>query len=133
MMQLKVMQPTNVLIDERVTKVTAEGEQGAFCLLPQHVDWVAALVPGILSFESETGEEIFLAIDEGILVKQGTMVWVSVRSAVRGVDLETLHQTVQQQFRQLDEQERQARSTLARLETSFVREFMELGGSHEIT
>lgn len=133
MMQLKVMQPTNVLIDERVTKVTAEGEEGSFCLLPQHVDWIAALVPGILSFESETGAEIFLAIDEGILVKQGPMVWVSVRSAVRGVDLETLHQTVQQQFRQLDEQERQARSTLARLETSFVREFMELGGSHEIT
>jgi len=133
MMHLKVMQPINVLIDERVTKVTAEGEEGSFCLLPQHVDWIAALVPGILSFESETGEEIFLAIDEGILVKQGAMVWVSVRSAVRGVDLETLHQTVQQQFRQLDEQERQARSTLARLETSFVREFMELGGSHEIT
>ncbi|HIK15499.1 MAG TPA: F0F1 ATP synthase subunit epsilon [Leptolyngbyaceae cyanobacterium M33_DOE_097] len=132
-MHLKVMQPINVLIDERVTKVTAEGEEGSFCLLPQHVDWIAALVPGILSFESETGEEIFLAIDEGILVKQGAMVWVSVRSAVRGVDLETLHQTVQQQFRQLDEQERQARSTLARLETSFVREFMELGGSHEIT
>lgn len=133
MMHLKVMQPTNGLIDERVTKVTAEGEEGSFCLLPQHVDWVAALVPGILSFELETGEEIFLAIDEGILVKQGATVWVSVRSAVRGVDLETLHQTVQQQFRQLDEQERQARSTLARLETSFVREFMELGGSHEIT
>lgn len=133
MMHLKVMQPTNGLIDEQVTKVTAEGEEGSFCLLPQHVDWVAALVPGILSFELETGEEIFLAIDEGILVKQGATVWVSVRSAVRGVDLETLHQTVQQQFRQLDEQERQARSTLARLETSFVREFMELGGSHEIT
>lgn len=133
MMHLKVMQPTNGLIDERVTKVTAEGEEGSFCLLPQHVDWVAALVPGILSFELETGEEIFLAIDEGILVKQGATVWVSVRSAVRGADLETLHQTVQQQFRQLDEQERQARSTLARLETSFVREFMELGGSHEIT
>lgn len=133
MMHLKVMQPTNVLIDQRVTKVTAEGENGCFCLLPQHVDWIAALVLGILSFESETGEEIFLAIDEGILVKQGTMVWVSVRSAVQGVDLETLQQTVQQQFRQLDEQEQRARSTLARLETSFVREFMELGGSHEIT
>jgi F-type H+-transporting ATPase subunit epsilon len=74
-----------------------------------------------------------LAIDEGILVKQGTMVWVSVRNAVRGVDLETLQQTVQQQFRQLDDREQRARSTLARLETSFVREFMELGGSHEIT
>jgi F-type H+-transporting ATPase subunit epsilon len=133
MMHLKVMQPTHVSIDQPVTKVTVEDESGSFGLLPQHVDWIAALVPGILSFESETGEEIFLAIDEGILVKQGTMVWVSVRNAVRGVDLETLQQTVQQQFRQLDDREQRARSTLARLETSFVREFMELGGSHEIT
>lgn len=129
MMHLKVMQPTNVVIDEQVTKVTAEGEGGSFCLLPQHVDWIAALVPGILSFESETGEEIFVAIDEGVLVKQGTEVWVSVRNAVPGVNLETLQQTVQQQFRQLDEQEQRTRSTLARLETSFVREFMELGGT----
>lgn len=133
MMNLKVMQPTDMVIDQRVTQVTAEGEGGSFCLLPQHVDWIAALVPGILVFESEAGEEIFVAIDEGILVKQGEMVWISVRNAVPGVDLETLQQTVQQQFRQLDEQEQRARSTLARLETSFVREFIELGGSHEIT
>ncbi len=127
-MCLKVMQPMVVLIDQAVTKVTAEGESGAFCLLPQHIDWVAALVPGLLSFEVETGEEIFVAIDEGILVKQGTTVWVAVRNAVQGNDLETLQQAVQQQFRHRDEQEQQARSRLARLETHFVREFINLGG-----
>ncbi|WP_448571629.1 F0F1 ATP synthase subunit epsilon [Trichothermofontia sp.] len=131
MMHLKVMQPTEVLVNQRVTKVTAEGENGSFCLLPQHVDWIAALVPGILSFESETGEEVFLAIDAGILVKQGAVVWISVRNALRGNRLETLQEAVQQQFRDLDEREQRARSMLARLETSFVREFMELGGSHE--
>jgi F-type H+-transporting ATPase subunit epsilon len=131
MMHLKVMQPTEVLVSQTVTKVTAEGESGSFCLLPQHVDWIAALVPGILSFESESGEEVFLAIDEGILVKQGALVWISVRNVMGGDSLETLQQAVQQQFRDLDEREQRARSILARLETSFVREFMELGGSHE--
>jgi ATP synthase protein I len=72
-----------VVIDQPVMKVTAEGEGGSFGLLPHHVDWIAALVPGILSFELGTGEEIFVAIDEGILVKQGTMVWVSVRNKVQ--------------------------------------------------
>jgi F-type H+-transporting ATPase subunit epsilon len=131
MMHLQVMQPTDVLVNQSVAKVTAEGSNGSFCLLPQHVDWIAALVPGILFFESETGEEIFLAIDEGILVKQGTEVWISVRNAVRGKNLETLQETVQQQFRTLDEREKQARSVLARLETSFIRDFMEQGGHHE--
>jgi F-type H+-transporting ATPase subunit epsilon len=130
-MHLKVMQPTEVLVNQSVTKVTAEGGNGSFCLLPAHIDWVSTLVPGILSFEVETGEEVFLAIDEGILVKQGAEVWVSVRNAVRGEALETLQLAVRQQFRRLDEREQRARSTLARLETSFVREFMELGGSHE--
>lgn len=131
MMHLKLVLPTETLLHQVVTKVTAEGGNGSFCLLPQHIDLVATLVPGILSFELETGEEVFLAIDEGILVKQGAKVWVSVRNAVRGDNLETLQQAVKQQFCRLDEREQRARSMLARLETSFVREFMELGGLDE--
>ncbi|PMB46375.1 F0F1 ATP synthase subunit epsilon [Fischerella thermalis CCMEE 5330] len=127
-MHLKLLLPTEILIDQAVTKVTAEAENGSFCLLPNHIDFVTALVPGILSFESQTGAEFFLAVDEGVLVKQGAIVQVSVRNAVRGENLESLQQQVQQQFRQLDKREQQARSVLARLETSFVREFMELGG-----
>jgi F-type H+-transporting ATPase subunit epsilon len=131
MMHLKLILPTEILVNQTVTKVTAEGSNGSFCLLPQHIDWISNLLPGILSFESETGEEVFLAIDEGILIKQGEQVLVSVRNAVRGDNLETLQQAVQEQFRHLDEREQRARSMLARLETSFVREFMELGVSHE--
>ena len=131
-MHLKVMEPTQVVIDQRVTQVTAEGRQGSFCLLPAHVDWVVALVPGLLSFQSATEAEQFLAIDEGILVKQGLVVWVSVRRAITGESLETLQQAVQQQFRHLDEQEQRARSLLARLESSFVREFLQLGGAHDL-
>jgi len=45
-MQLKVLLPTQVLVDEPVSKVVAEGEDGSFCLLPRHVDFTSALVPG---------------------------------------------------------------------------------------
>lgn len=128
MMHLHVMQPTEVLVNQPVAKVVAEGREGSFCLLPQHVDLVVALVPGILTFALDTGEEVFLAIDDGILVKQGATVWVSVRNAVRGNHLETLRQKVQQQFHHLDDREQQARQMLARLETSFVRELIDLGG-----
>jgi F-type H+-transporting ATPase subunit epsilon len=129
MMHLQVMQPTEILIDQAVAKITAEGQEGSFCLLPQHVDLVAALVPGILALELEDGEEVLLAIDDGILVKQGASVRVSVRNAVRGDHLEALQQAVQQQFRHLDEREQQARHTLAHLETSFIRELIDLGGN----
>ena len=126
-MKLKVVLPTGTLIDQEVTKITAEAENGSFCLLPHHIDFVAALVPGLLSFENERGEEEFLAIDEGVLVKCGVEVMVSSRNAVRGAVLGELKRAVEQQFRVLDERENQARSVLAKLEADLVSRFVRLG------
>ncbi len=125
-MRLKVLLPQGVLIDEEVTKVVAEAENGSFCLLPRHVDFLAALVPGLLSFASVNGVEEFLAVDEGIIVKCGAEVLVSTRNAVRGPDLGKLEQTVEQSFRRLDHQETMARSAFAKLEANFIRRFMDL-------
>ena len=126
-MKLKVLTPIAVLIDRPVAKVIAEAENGHFCLLPNHVDFVAALVPGILSFTTEMGEEIFMAVDEGILVKCDREVLVSTRNAVQGDNLETLKQTVSEQFQALDEKEKLTRSALAQFEVSMMRRFKELG------
>jgi F-type H+-transporting ATPase subunit epsilon len=125
-MRLKVLLPNGVLMDEEVTKVVAEAENGSFCLLPRHIDFLAALVPGLVSFASVSGAEEFLAVDEGILVKCGSEVLVSTRNAVRGPDLGKLEQTVEQSFRRLDDQETMARSAFAKLEASFIRRFMDL-------
>ena len=95
-------------------------------LLPNHVHFVTALVPGILSFTTEE-REIFVAIDEGILVKCGREVLVSTRNAVEGEDLASLEQTVIKQFQVLDEQEKLTRSALAKFEVSMMRRFRELG------
>jgi F-type H+-transporting ATPase subunit epsilon len=116
-----------VLVDQEVTKVTAEAENGFFCLLPRHIDFLTALVPGLLSFEDEAGEEEFLATDEGVLVKCGAEVMVSTRNAVRGVPLGQLRQAVEQRFRVLDEREQQARAVLIRLEADLVVRFIRLG------
>lgn len=125
-MRLKILLPNQVLVDERVTKVIAEAGNGFFCLLPRHVDFVAALVPGLLSFVAEEGQEEFLAVDEGMLVKCGQEVLVSTRNAARGPDLGTLRRTVEEQYQLLDERERLTRSALAKLEADLVRRFIDL-------
>jgi len=126
-MKLTVLLPTGVLVDQEVTKVTAEAENGSFCLLPRHIDFLSALVPGLLSFETAAGEEEFLAVDEGILVKCGAQVMVSTRNAVRGAPLGQLRQAVMERFRVLDERERQAREVLAKLEADLVARFVRMG------
>ncbi len=126
-MRLKVLLPAEVLVDEEVAKVTAEAENGSFCLLPRHIDFVAALVPGLLAFvKSANGAEEFLAVDEGILVKCGPEVMVSTRQAVRGPELGRLKATVAKTFKVRTDQEKRARSALANLEANFIRRFLKL-------
>jgi F-type H+-transporting ATPase subunit epsilon len=124
-MRLKVLLPMKVFIDQDVNKVIAEAGNGYFCILPKHIDFVAALVPSILSFEYD-GKEEFLAIDEGILVKCSSNVRVSTRRAVRSKDLGTLKQTLEEEFKILDEREKKTRSILAKLELDFARRFFKL-------
>jgi F-type H+-transporting ATPase subunit epsilon len=129
--KLKVLLPTQVFLEEETAKIIAEAENGSFCLLPRHIDFVAALVPGIISYLKPAGEEEeVLAVDEGILVKCGPEVLVSTRNAVRGPDLGQLRDTVEKRFLALDEREKQARAALAHLEATFIRRFLKLGG-HE--
>lgn len=130
-MRLKVLLPIKILIDEEVVKVIAEAENGSFCLLPRHVDFVAALVPGLLSFTTADQKEEFLALDEGILVKRGPEVLVSTRNAVLGPDLGVLRQMVRKQYQELDEHEKVVQAAMTRLEADLVRRFIELGeGRH---
>ncbi len=123
-MTLKVLLPFEVFADERgVTRIVVETAQGSFGLLPQRLDCVAALVPGILSFETASKGEVFLALDEGVLVKTGPDVLISARRALRGDDLSRLRDTVEQEFLTLDPQEEALRTVMNRLESGFMRRF----------
>ncbi len=124
-MRLRVFLPYKVLVDVEVGKVIAEAEDGSFCLLPRHIDFVASLVPGIMSYVTlDSGHEEFVAVDEGILVKNGSEVTVSTRNAMRSDDLGALKRAVEEEFVALDDEELRARSIIARLETDFVRSTM---------
>ena len=102
-MRVKLVVPSGVLLEQEAVKVVAEAQDGAFCLLPRHIDFVAALVPGILGLTSADGEETFVALDEGILVKHGPEVLVSTWNAVQG-RLGELQQSVLGQVRALGEE-----------------------------
>ncbi|MCQ8131012.1 F0F1 ATP synthase subunit epsilon [Methylomonas rivi] len=125
-MQLKVLLPNEVLVDTAVTKIIAEAENGWFCLEPRHVDFVSALVPGLLRYVTSEGAEMFLGIDEAILVKCGSLVRVSTPEAVLGSDPETLRLDMQTRLDAADEHNRYARSVLARLEAGVAKRFLAL-------
>jgi F-type H+-transporting ATPase subunit epsilon len=121
-MTLRLSLPFQVFAEKTgVSRIVAESQEGSFGILPSRLDCVAALVPGILVYQTEGEGEVFIAVDEGVLVKTGRDVLVSVRRALRGTELGLLRSAVEREFLTLDAHAQSLRAVMAKLETGFVR------------
>lgn len=126
-MRLRIVTPAAVCVDRTVVRLVAEAPGGYFGILPNHLDFVTQLVPGILVYQpDESDEERYVAVNSGTLVKCGGDVTAAVRGAIEGDDLGSLQDRVETEFRAQDEDERVARSALARLEAGMIRRFKDL-------
>ncbi|KAB2887996.1 MAG: F0F1 ATP synthase subunit epsilon [Desulfobulbaceae bacterium] len=124
-MDLKILLPSEIFTERSaVSRIVAETLQGSMGILPRRLDCVAALVPGILLFEEDDQGETYVAVDEGVLVKRGSRVLVSVRNAIGGDDLGLLHEAIVREFLNLDEEARRVRQVLAKMESMFIRRFV---------
>lgn len=124
LMTLEILLPFRVFTERRsVARVVAETWEGSFGLLPRRLDCVAALAPGILTYETAEEGEVYVAVDEGVLVKTGPKVVVSVRRALGGADLGQLREAVERELRTLDDRQREMRQVMAKLEAGFLRRF----------
>ena len=123
-MTLKILLPFQIFAEvTEVRSIVVETPDGSFGLLPHRLDYVAALAPGILIYETAESGEVFVAVDEGMLVKTGSEVLVSVRRALGGKDLSQLRDAVTKEFLALDESEQSVRTVMAKVETGFLRRF----------
>ena len=127
-MELNIITPERVTQYDHVCRIVAEASDGVFGILPRHMDHVTQLVAGVLVYETGTGGEHFVGVNSGTLVKNGPTVMVAVRAAIESDDLGHLRDRVEAEFRRHTDDERVARSALARLEAHMVRRFRELQG-----
>jgi len=120
-MNLRILLPFGIFAEEaNVLRVVADTTDGSYGLLPNRLDCVAALVPGILTYEATNGGTIYVGIDQGVLVKAGAQVTVSVRRAIGGSDLGELKNAVERDFLKLDEQEREVRTAVAKMDSGLM-------------
>jgi F-type H+-transporting ATPase subunit epsilon len=125
-MNLKILLPFEIFAERTgVSRIVVDTSDGEYGLLPHRLDCVAALVPGILTYEVEGGGPVYVAVDEGVMVKTGGDVLVSVRHAIGGTDLGRLHEAVSREFLKVGEQERDVRAAVARMEGGLVRRVAE--------
>jgi F-type H+-transporting ATPase subunit epsilon len=121
-MNLKILLPFQIFAEKAgVSRIVAETGEGSFGLLPHRLDCVAALTPSILIYETDGEGEVYVAVDEGVLVKTGPDVLISVRRALGGTGLSQLRDAVEQEFLTLDEHEQSVKSVLAKMESDLIR------------
>ncbi len=125
-MNLKIVLPSKVFMDEEVIKITGESPMGGFTLKPRHIDMATAIAPGIMSYETTSGTTRHLAVDHGIAVKRGDTVTIAAGNAIQG-ELGQLEKELRRMIVTTHERERSARTATARLEADFVRRFLEFG------
>lgn len=121
-MNLKILLPYRVFVEEaKVSRIVAETSEGSFGFLPNRLDCVASLVPGILVYENSAQQEVYLAVDEGVLVKTGVDVMISIRDAIAGKELSQLRKDVETSFLKQNEEDKTVHIVMAKLESGFIR------------
>jgi len=121
LMNLKILLPFRVFTEiKNVRRIVLETDKGSYGLLTHRIDCVAALVPGIFTYETEMDGVHYIAVDEGILVKAGLDVLASVRNAIGGADLGKLRESVEKEFVALDEKEKNIRSVMSKMESGLI-------------
>ncbi len=123
-MQLKILLPDRVFADEaKIARIVFVTPGGSFGLLPRRADCVAAIVPGLFAYQVEGVDEVTIALDEGVLVKAGDNVLVSVRRAIAGTDIEQLQHSIAAEFLTLSDLQHAQRRVSAQLESGFIKRF----------
>lgn len=123
-MQLKILLPDRIFADEaNIARIVFMTPGGSFGLLPHRADCVAAIVPGLFTYQPEGAEEVTVALDEGVMVKAGDEVLVSVRRAIAGPDIEQLHHSITAEFLTLDSLQQAQRNVSAQIESGFIKRF----------
>ncbi|MFA5551132.1 MAG: hypothetical protein WDA03_05890 [Trueperaceae bacterium] len=118
--------PSGKLVDQSVARLSAESVHGSFTILGRHADTALLITPGLLAFQPVDGEETFVAVDHGVLVKAGDQVRVACQRAVVSGDLGSAEAAVRSRFLATGESDKRARNALLRLEAEILRHVGEL-------
>lgn len=127
-MQLSVHTPTGLVLERQIDKIDVEAIDGFYTLLPRHVDFVTALATGIASYTAD-GKKAYIAVNGGILVKQGSAVRLATRQAVSGDDLSALKNLIETDFKHMQQQRKESAAALARLEIGLTKGLMRLSAA----
>lgn len=125
-MRLRIVDPSEILVDCEVRSVRAEDASGGFGILDGHADFLTALEVSVVSWREPDGRLRYCAVRNGILtVRGGKEVAIATREGHVGDDLAALEALLVKRSGERHEAERQERTTAAKMRMQAIRRMVE--------
>lgn len=124
-MKLRILTPTEVILEQDVVHVTAEDPTGSLGIRPGHAALVTPLVPGVVHARSSSGQEQYVAVNGGVMLVGSEMVEIVSRQAIVGNDLQHLESHVVTDFEKEVLEDQANRAAFEKLRVSFMRGVVE--------
>ena len=130
-MKLRILTPSEVILEQDVTHVTAEDPTGSLGIRRGHATLMTPLVPGIVIARSGDGSERYVAVNGGVMLVDRDTVEIVSRQAVAGTSTDELETRVVTGFQKDNEDDRANRAAFEKLRISFMRGIVDLDRADE--
>ncbi|MCP4676315.1 MAG: ATP synthase F1 subunit epsilon [Deltaproteobacteria bacterium] len=87
-LHVKVVTPTGSSLDEEVASFTTSSEMGEFCIMPNHRNIMASILPSRMLVEQVGGGTVAYALDSGFLEAASDHVNVITERCISAEDLD---------------------------------------------
>ena len=121
-LELEIRVPDRVVIQTRITALSAADETGRFGLLQHRQKFLTLLAPCFLIFREEDGPERYAAADGGVLLMKDDRLSIVTREAVTADRMDDVAEAVESMLNARREHEATARTEFSGLRARLLRE-----------
>ncbi len=114
---LKILIPSKVFFEENeIQSVMIDTNEGVYGILPNRLDFVAIMEPGILIYKKKAEGACYIAHDIGVAVKRGNNVTICTHNAIKEDELGKIKGSLLQELKRSEQSEMHIRKVIADLE-----------------
>lgn len=127
-LNLRIYTPEKLFLEKEILKITLNGKEGSFSILPKHVDYISSFDDCIMCYTETSNKTSFLATNQGIITKIGRNIEISTFHVIVGNSLMELKNNINElskKSKDIANKNTEINENLKKMELSILKKIME--------
>jgi F-type H+-transporting ATPase subunit epsilon len=124
-LNLRIYTPQKLFLEETITRLKVQEKDCNYTIFPRHIDYLSCFNRSTIVFRKLSGEEGYVWLNQGVLVKCGREVQISVFSAIDGgssaANLKVAMDKNMKNFKNLIDSTKKFKLTLKNIENKVIK------------